>query len=74
MVNRVLLGVVPGSWLVFSKDTVSLPHEDNKLALPDTIFNASWSTLGGVSVWIGVAAGVAMIAVAVWMRRRREEG
>ena len=74
VVNRILLGVVPGSWLVFSKDTVSLPHEDNKLALPDTIFNASWSTLGGVSVWIGVAAGVAMIAVAVWMRRRREEG
>jgi ABC-2 type transport system permease protein len=74
VVNRILLGVVPGSWLAFSKDTVSLPHEDHKLALPDAIFNASWSTLGGVSVWIGVAAGVAMIAVAVWMRRRREEG
>jgi hypothetical protein len=28
--------------------------------------------LGGSSVWIGVAAGVAMIAVAITMRRRRE--
>jgi ABC-2 type transport system permease protein len=74
VVNRILLGVVPGSWLAFSKDTISLPHEEHKLALPDAIFNASWSTLGGVSVWLGVAAGVAMIAVAVWMRRRREEG
>jgi ABC-2 type transport system permease protein len=74
VVNRILLGVVPGSWLGFAKDTISLPHEDHKLALPDAIFNASWSTLGGVSVWIGVVAGVGMIAVAVWMRRRREEG
>ncbi|NGZ83777.1 hypothetical protein [Duganella aceris] len=74
VVNRILLGVVPGSWLAFSRDSVSLPHDEHKLALPDAIFNASWSTLGGVSVWIGVAAGVAMIAVAVWMRRRREEG
>lgn len=71
--NRILLGVVPGSWLVFSKDTVTLEHEAHKLALPDTIFNASWQTLGGVSVWIGAAAGVAMIAVAVYMRRHREE-
>jgi ABC-2 type transport system permease protein len=74
VVNRILLGVVPGSWLGFSKDTIALPHEDHKMALPDAIFNASWSTLGGISVWIGVAAGAAMIAVAVWMRRRREEG
>jgi ABC-2 type transport system permease protein len=71
--NRILLGVVPGSWLVFSKDTIAIAHEEHKLALPEAIFNASWSTLGGASVWIGAAAGVAMIAVAVFMRRRREE-
>jgi ABC-2 type transport system permease protein len=71
--NRILLGVVPGSWLAFSKDTIAIAHEEHKLALPDAIFNASWSTLGGVSVWIGAAAGVAMIATAIYMRRRREE-
>jgi ABC-2 type transport system permease protein len=74
VVDRILLGVIPGSWLLFDKDNIELQHEAHKLALPDTIFNASWSTLGGVSVWIGVAAGIAMIAAAVWMRRRREEG
>lgn len=74
IVNRILLGVVPGSWLGFARDTISLPHDEHKIALADAIFNASWSTLGGVSVWIGAAAGVAMIATAVWMRRRREEG
>jgi ABC-2 type transport system permease protein len=71
--NRILLGVVPGSWLIFSKDTVAIEHEEHKMALPDAIFNASWSTLGGTSVWIGAVAGVAMIAVAVYMRRHREE-
>lgn len=71
--NRILLGVVPGSWLAFARDSVSIAHEEHKLPLPDAIFSASWSTLGGVSVWIGAAAGIAMIAVAVYMRRRREE-
>jgi len=71
--NRILLGVVPGSWLIFSKDTIALAHDEHKIALPDAIFNASWSTLGGASVWIGAAAGVAMIAIAVYMRRHREE-
>jgi ABC-2 type transport system permease protein len=71
--NRILLGVVPGSWLVFSKDAIAIAHEEHKIALPDAIFDASWSTLAGASVWLGAAAGVAMIAVAVYMRRRREE-
>lgn len=71
--NRILLGVVPGSWLAFNKDSISMAHQEHQLPLPDAIFSASWSTLGGASVWIGAAAGVAMIAVAVYMRRRREE-
>lgn len=71
--NRLLLGVVPGSWLAFSKDVISIAHEGNRPPLPGTIFSASWATLGGVSVWIGAAAGIAMIAVAVYVRRRREE-
>ncbi|MRW84924.1 hypothetical protein GJ698_12620 [Pseudoduganella sp. FT26W] len=71
--NRILLGVVPGSWFAFSRDTVTLSHEGNGPPLPDAIFSGSWETLAGPSVWIGVVAGVAMIAVAVYMRRRREE-
>jgi ABC-2 type transport system permease protein len=71
--NRILLGVVPGSWFAFSRGTVTLSHEGNRPPLPDAIFSGSWETLAGPSVWVGVAAGVAMIAVAVYMRRRREE-
>ncbi|MRX08628.1 hypothetical protein GJ697_12335 [Pseudoduganella sp. FT25W] len=71
--NRILLGVVPGSWFAFSRDTVTLSHEGNGPPLPDAIFRTSWETLAGPSVWVGVVAGIAMIAVAVYMRRRREE-
>jgi len=71
--NRILLGVVPGAWLAFSKSDISIAHQEHKLPLPDAIFSASWSTLGGISVWLGAAAGIGMIAVAVYMRRRREE-
>lgn len=70
---RILLGVVPGSWLGSSAETIAVANKEHRITLPDAIFDASWSTLGGVSVWIGAAAGVAMIAVAVVMRRRREE-
>lgn len=71
--TRILLGVVPGSWFSFRWHAMDLPHEEHRMALPGAIFNASWSSLGDPSVWIGAAAGVAMIAVAVTMRRRREE-
>lgn len=71
--NRLLLGVVPGSWLAFSKDAVAIAREENRPPLPDAIFSASWATLGGVGVWLGAAAGIGMIAVAVYVRRRREE-
>lgn len=73
IVDRILLGVVPGSWLMFDRVHIMLEHEEHKLAIPQTIFNESWGTLAGVNVWVGAAAGVAMIATAVWMRRRREE-
>ncbi|MYM82006.1 hypothetical protein GTP44_08550 [Duganella sp. FT50W] len=71
--NRILLGVAPGSWLVFGGDRIHLAHAERKLPLPDAIFNASWSTLAGPGVWIGALAGIVMIAMAVYMRRRREE-
>ena len=71
--NRVLLGVVPGSWVWFHGRPLML-SEEHGLPTPASAFLYSWGTLGNVGLWIGVAAGVAMIAVAIRMRRRREEG
>jgi len=74
IVSRLLLSVVPGAWLMFDKALLSMEHAPRRLPVPQTIFGESWSTLGNANVWIGVVAGVVMIAVAIWMRRRREEG
>lgn len=71
--SRILLGVVPGSWIGFDKPPLSALPEMPGVSVSALIFEASWSTLGNASVWIGAAAGVAMIAVAIYMRRRREE-
>jgi ABC-2 type transport system permease protein len=76
VVARIRLGVAQGSWFVFAQHEhlPAMIHEHPPADLGGTLFSASWSTLGSPSLWIGVAAGVAMIAAAVWMRRRREEG
>lgn len=74
IVSRLLLSVVPGAWLLFDEIHISMDHAPRRLPVPQTIFSESWATLGHANVWIGVAAGAAMIAVAIWMRRRREEG
>ncbi len=71
--NRILLGVIPGAWIQLSGDRLQLSSAAQTGNVSDTIFYGSWATLGGVGVWIGAVAGIGMIAVAVWMRRRREE-
>jgi len=71
--NRLLLGVVPGSWMWFDRSRLAL-SEEHGLPTPTDAFLYSWSTLANVGLWVGVVAGVAMIAVAIRVRRRREEG
>jgi ABC-2 type transport system permease protein len=39
-----------------------------------TVMQQSWMTLASPGVWIGAAAGVVMIVVAIRMRRWRDEG
>jgi ABC-2 type transport system permease protein len=75
VVSRLLLGVAPGNWFLHSRiDPQALVQEGAEHVRNADLFGASWSTLGNPVLWIGVAAGVAMIAGAVWLRRWREEG
>jgi ABC-2 type transport system permease protein len=75
IVSRILLGVAPGSWFMFSRvNPQSLVREGADHIQAADLFSASWGTLGNPALWVGVAAGVAMIAGAVWLRRWREEG
>jgi ABC-2 type transport system permease protein len=75
VVARLLVGVAPGSWFAFARigpDQV-LAEGAHHVSSGD-LFIASWGSLASPALWVGVAAGVAMIAAAVWLRRWREEG
>ena len=75
IVARLLLGVAPGSWFGFSRvDPHHLVREGAEHVRAVDLFSASWGTLTHPALWLGVVAGLAMIAGAVWMRRWRDEG
>ncbi|HEU4852480.1 MAG TPA: hypothetical protein VFT37_10035 [Telluria sp.] len=75
IVVRGLGSLVPGIWVGFENLD---PHVvvDTADKVPDftALFTQSWGTLLSPNVWIGAVAGAAMIAVAVRMRRWRDEG
>lgn len=73
VVNRGLGGLVPGIWFSFAEHTVAMRPGEHGIEL-DTVFQQSWLTLATPGVWIGAAVGVAMIFVAIRMRRWRDEG
>jgi ABC-2 type transport system permease protein len=75
IVARGLGSIVPGSWMGFAEiDPENVITAANDVPDFTGVFTASWATLTGLNVWIGAVVGAAMIAVAVRMRRWRDEG
>ncbi len=73
VVARLLTGVAPGSWFMYMRPSSLQLHEAAGRLGAGELLADSWATLGSPVVWIGAAAGLAMIAGAVWMRRWRDE-
>ncbi|MGA8279216.1 MAG: hypothetical protein WB784_13660 [Rhodanobacteraceae bacterium] len=72
IVGRILFSVVPGSWAWHVPGGIHFDIGDrNRVAL----FN--WGDIGHLlaspGLWIGAAAGVAMLLIATWLRARRIE-
>jgi ABC-2 type transport system permease protein len=75
IVARALLGVIPGAWVQLSGiQAIQFTGPDHFGIDMTEVFTQSWSLLGNSELWIGAVAGVAMIYVAIRMRRWREEG
>jgi ABC-2 type transport system permease protein len=78
IVLRILGGTVPGAWLAFENVSPRLLQmaEPGAQGSMDAgaVFAQSWLTLTGPSVWIGAAAGCAMIYAAMRLRSQRGEG
>ena len=68
---RGLLSIVPGTWLPTIETDFGPVHDPGDLATQLNL-GASWQTLAHADIWIGIAAGVAMIYLAIRMRRWRE--
>jgi ABC-2 type transport system permease protein len=74
VVGRMLLSVFPGSWLP-TTDPARFEHVRGPDDLSAMVgFGELYSTLGRLDLWIGVVAGIAMLAVAVRLRRWRDDG
>lgn len=73
IVIRLLGGVMPGLW----RDYAATPANASKgvaskLTDSDALSRA-WSLFAQPDMWFGALAGVVMLGVAVWLRRRNEE-
>ncbi|MEJ5207056.1 ABC transporter permease [Denitratimonas sp. CY0512] len=78
LVYRGLLSIAPGTWYIDStlvgRLAASAQHIENPSDLMRVIdLSRGWHIFAGADVWIGMAAGTAMIALAIWLRRRRDD-
>ena len=75
LIGRLLFGIFPGQWLNDKNPAFIDPEHaferGNMLSLLDP--PNVYGLLATPGIWIGAAAGIAMIAAAVWLRRSRIE-
>lgn len=76
VVGRLLLSVMPGSWMSVDAAGAAqmwMPHagdvNGSGLLAPERLL----AVLGSANLWLGVVAGLALLAGAVWLRGRRIE-
>ena len=70
VIGRALLGTLPGGWYLFEPELQQQMHA----AKNTNVFANSWSSLALPAVWLGAAAGAALIYAAIRLRSWREEG
>jgi ABC-2 type transport system permease protein len=73
VVGRLLGSLVPAGWVGNASPIVIPGHNDPAAVLDSLDLAYHYSALASPSLWIGAAAGAAMIAGAIWFRRWRDE-
>lgn len=75
IVGRLLGGTIPGLDFFYRPDIANFSHGNNFKLIHSLLSPmATFDSLRMPSLWVGAAAGVAMIAAAVRLRRWRDEG
>jgi len=72
VLEAALFGLVPGTW--FMDGGTALPINNGQGVNMLSVLGASWGSLARPELWVGAAAGVAMILGAIRLRRWRDEG
>lgn len=77
---RGLLSIAPGTWYIDGTllGRLAATAASNDIDSPADVIglidlSRGWHIFAGADVWIGMAAGAAMIALAIWLRRRRDD-
>jgi ABC-2 type transport system permease protein len=71
VIGRLLLSVFPGTWLGSGMQDDG-PNDPGQMLDMISVSNM-YSVLASPGLWIGVVAGVVMLAGAIWFRRWRDE-
>lgn len=72
ILGRLLFSAMPGSWMStkFGASGINFPNED---VIGNLGMAQMYGVFGTANLWIGVVAGLALLAAAVWLRGRRIE-
>lgn len=76
VVVRGLASIIPGTWYAnaaVDAERIVTIHQPSDLPTQFDLIHG-WSAAGTLDLWLGVAIGVAMIFLAIRMRRWRDEG
>ncbi len=74
IVARGLVSVAPGSWFGFMNAQAGVYSASHENANLGTLVIESWQVFTSANIWIGAAAGSAMIYAAARIRRWKDEG
>lgn len=73
VVARLFGGFVPGLWFAFAGDGVSIEALEPEPIGPLGLVAESYATLASPALWIGLIVGAGLIALAIRLRRWRED-
>jgi ABC-2 type transport system permease protein len=73
IVLRGLVSVFPGSGIAFNADRIQVAHVPGQPHLDFMDLGQNYALLATPDLWIGVIAGAALIAAAIWFRRWRDD-
>ena len=74
VIYRGLASVFPGTWIPTIADGAHSDFDGPKDFAGMVDVTSSWEVLAHADVWIGAVVGIAMIALAIRLRRWRDEG